>query len=378
MAVAIEDRIRGKTWVLQRPNHEIRSPFITLDDGGQIYGYVHPNEASWAIVGDKLVFKNFNGHISAISGKIEQANNSLRIEMMRGDDHNVTAHFLVERQGPLVDFSTCSTLNDILALLPKHRAFKGDCCLGQPGFSAPSIKSLAIIEVTEANLNALKEIGINIAGGFGKNNFFIIDSNMSKLNITVHINGKSNNTLMLDPQCRLRGSFIFEGDENIVIAGAASPGRDVSVSSTFRYNAAGLFLGMGGSCANMNIWLEGPGCSVQIGDDYMFSWGIWLRTADSHAIINLDTGQPINLPRSIKIEDHVWLGQDVIAMSGVTIGSGSVVGARSVVTKDVPPACVAVGIPARAVRQRTSWTRTAHPSSEQIKALQQAFEKGNQ
>jgi maltose O-acetyltransferase len=54
--------------------------------------------------------------------------------------------------------------------------------------------------------------------------------------------------------------------------------------------------------------------------------------------------------RPITIGDNVWLGGGAIVLPGVTIGHDSVIGAGSVVTKDVPPNVVAVGNPARPVR----------------------------
>lgn len=51
----------------------------------------------------------------------------------------------------------------------------------------------------------------------------------------------------------------------------------------------------------------------------------------------------MNHENIIIIEDDVWIGYEVLIMSGVTIGKGSVVGARSIVTKDIPPYSVFVG-----------------------------------
>lgn len=53
----------------------------------------------------------------------------------------------------------------------------------------------------------------------------------------------------------------------------------------------------------------------------------------------------------VTICDDVWLGEGVAVLPGVTIGAGSIVGANAVVTRDIPPACIAVGIPARVVRR---------------------------
>lgn len=54
----------------------------------------------------------------------------------------------------------------------------------------------------------------------------------------------------------------------------------------------------------------------------------------------------------IVIEDDVWLGIGVRVMDGVRIGKGAVVGANAVVTKDIPPYSIAVGVPARVIGKR--------------------------
>jgi maltose O-acetyltransferase len=55
--------------------------------------------------------------------------------------------------------------------------------------------------------------------------------------------------------------------------------------------------------------------------------------------------------RPIELEANVWLGARVIVLPGVTIGVGSVVGAGSVVTRDVPPRSIVAGVPARMIRR---------------------------
>jgi maltose O-acetyltransferase len=56
-------------------------------------------------------------------------------------------------------------------------------------------------------------------------------------------------------------------------------------------------------------------------------------------------------PRPVTIGDNVWLGARVIVLPGVTIGRDAAIGAGAVVAKDVPPRCLAVGSPARVVRE---------------------------
>src|SRR5690606_20352628 len=66
----------------------------------------------------------------------------------------------------------------------------------------------------------------------------------------------------------------------------------------------------------------------------------------------------------ITIEDDVWLGSNVTVVDGVTIGMGSVVGAGAVVTKSLPPYSIAVGVPAKVVKDR----RDAEAVRQQVAA----------
>ncbi|WP_295762233.1 CatB-related O-acetyltransferase [uncultured Oscillibacter sp.] len=54
----------------------------------------------------------------------------------------------------------------------------------------------------------------------------------------------------------------------------------------------------------------------------------------------------------IVIGNDVWIGYEAVILSGVTIGDGAIVGARSVVTRDVPPYTIVGGVPARPIRRR--------------------------
>jgi len=63
------------------------------------------------------------------------------------------------------------------------------------------------------------------------------------------------------------------------------------------------------------------------------------------------------------IEDNVWIGDGVVVLAGVTIGEGSIIAANAVVSRDIPPACIAAGAPALPIKKYDSnakcWKRCA-------------------
>lgn len=103
-----------------------------------------------------------------------------------------------------------------------------------------------------------------------------------------------------------------------------------------------------------NVCIAGPG-DIKIGKQCMIAshTGIY---ANSHNFA--DPLSPIKeqgvTRQGIVIEDNCWLGHGVTVLDGVTIGQGSVVGAGAVVNKDIPPYSVAVGTPARVIKNRNA------------------------
>ena len=76
-------------------------------------------------------------------------------------------------------------------------------------------------------------------------------------------------------------------------------------------------------------------------------------TAGAHPISPALRDHDIQYNLPVIIEDHVWIGAGAIILPGVRIGKDSVIGAGSVVTKDIPAGSVAVGNPCRVIRQIT-------------------------
>ena len=92
---------------------------------------------------------------------------------------------------------------------------------------------------------------------------------------------------------------------------------------------------------------------VSIGRDTLIAMHCRILSSN-HTIPNREVkirSQPdILLP--VTIGEDVWLGAGVTVLGGVTIGNGCIVGAGAVVTKDLPPYSIAVGVPAKVIRTR--------------------------
>lgn len=63
-----------------------------------------------------------------------------------------------------------------------------------------------------------------------------------------------------------------------------------------------------------------------------------------------DKNKPDGYDNDVVIEEDVWIGCNVTLLSGVTIGRGSTIAAGAVVNKDIPPYCIAGGIPAKVIK----------------------------
>jgi maltose O-acetyltransferase len=88
---------------------------------------------------------------------------------------------------------------------------------------------------------------------------------------------------------------------------------------------------------------------VTIGDDVQIGPGVQLLTA-LHPLDPVERRTGMETAKPVRIEDGAWLAAGVIVMPGVTIGADTVVGAGSVVTRDLPARHLCVGNPCRVVR----------------------------
>lgn len=125
---------------------------------------------------------------------------------------------------------------------------------------------------------------------------------------------------------------------------------------------AGITIGKNCFLGEFNI-IRGQG-GVHIGND-VYTGPMVQIVAVNHVYHNPDV--PIReqgiTAQGIVIEDDVWLGANVVVVDGVTIGRGSIIGAGAVVTTNIPPYSIAVGTPARPVKDRRE-SGNASPKAE--------------
>lgn len=144
------------------------------------------------------------------------------------------------------------------------------------------------------------------------------------------------------------GSSLLAGpDSKIILDNGCRIGPNAVLQAEIGY----IQIGRNGYAGPYSI-VRGDG-GVIIGNDVLISPQVIIMSAN-HGFAN--TAIPIRLQEeireSITIEDDVWIGAGSKILAGVNIGKGSVIGAGAVVTKNIPPYSIAVGIPAQVISHR--------------------------
>lgn len=112
------------------------------------------------------------------------------------------------------------------------------------------------------------------------------------------------------------------------------------------YNPGAVVIGHN-TVINNDVLLDGR-CGLNIGDNVSVSEGTMILTLGH----DIDSAEFAGRGKRVRIRNHVFIGARAMILPGVELGEGCVIGAGSVVTRSVDPYVVAVGVPARAVRQR--------------------------
>ena len=130
----------------------------------------------------------------------------------------------------------------------------------------------------------------------------------------------------------------------------AEIGEGCYVEPPFHANWAGHHVHFGkGVYANFNLTLVDD-THIYVGDYTMFGPNVTVATA-GHPILPESRQQGYQYNAPVHIGKNCWLGSGVIVLPGVTIGDNVVVGAGSIVTKDLPDNVVAVGNPCKVLRE---------------------------
>ena len=169
----------------------------------------------------------------------------------------------------------------------------------------------------------------------GVNNLLIIGNDCILDNVTIHIIG-NNNLIKFDRKVRVgkKCSFWIEGNNCKIIIGEGT-----TFTQLVHFNAQEDY------------------SEIICGKDCMFSNTIIVRTSDSHAIIDTKSNERINPAKNVVIGNHVWIAPSTTIMKGVNIGSDTIIGSHTLVTKDIPSNVLAVGMPAKIVKEGVTWSR---------------------
>jgi acetyltransferase-like isoleucine patch superfamily enzyme len=156
------------------------------------------------------------------------------------------------------------------------------------------------------------------------------------------------------------GRNVFIGDR-VVIYHSEEGGSVALADGVHLYSDIIIETGEGGSVAIGPETHIQPRCqlsayreSIQIGSGVDIAPNCAFYPYNhSYAPGRLIRNQPLSSAGGIVVDDDAWLGTGVIVLDGVRIGKGAVIGAGSVVTRDVPNGAVAVGVPAKVVKMRS-------------------------
>ncbi len=172
-----------------------------------------------------------------------------------------------------------------------------------------------------------------IVNNNGQNNKVIVGEGVIFNNFRITLDS-DNNEVHIGSKCQLTGHVVMKlTDNNVLLIG-----KETTVGG-----------------AN---FICGEGCTITIGKDCMIAWGIEMRTTDSHAIFDLDTGLRINHGKDIVIADHVWIGAHVIVLKGAVIPQNSIVSIRAVVASAFNEEGIILGgVPAKVIKSNVRWER---------------------
>ena len=169
--------------------------------------------------------------------------------------------------------------------------------------------------------------------------------------------GENNSIIIGDGFIAYSPKFVILGNNNIIRLGnnvILGPG----VSFVIQGNNCHITVGCKTTMTHsVEILVQEDEMFIEIGENCMLSNTINIRTSDSHPIYSQDSNSRINPPKPVIIEDNVWVAPNTKIMKGSRIGFGSIIGTYTIVNKTIPCNCLAVGMPAKVVKEGVRWSR---------------------
>lgn len=171
---------------------------------------------------------------------------------------------------------------------------------------------------------------------------------------SIHFHG-TGNVLYVEDGAKLRNCRLrFMGDNAVIHIRKSARFTEV-ISSVFHDSI--FYLGEDASFTSPARLVPSERENIIIGRDAMFSSRVSSRTADPHLIYSTTTHKRVNPSRSVWVGDNCWIGEEVLLLKGARIGSGSILGARALVTRQVPSNSSAAGVPSKVVGDNVFWLR---------------------
>lgn len=194
------------------------------------------------------------------------------------------------------------------------------------------------------------------------------------MSLTVDDHGTGNTiSLPNEGDHALNGQLILNGNNNHIEIGSGCLSNSIYVAL-----GSNCDIRIGSSCNLGNLFVHaehdarlgiGSGCGfnglvrillheareIQVGSGCLVAGDVDVTVSDMHSIVDAITGERINPARDIMIEERVWIGQRSMILKGARIGMGSIIGACSLVSGEIPPNCIAAGAPARVRRSGVTW-----------------------
>jgi acetyltransferase-like isoleucine patch superfamily enzyme len=235
----------------------------------------------------------------------------------------------------------------------------------------PSLRNVK--EVLLSDESELSAYGIGLAAA-GRGNRLLLEQDQPALGLRLNLGSAVNSTVVIGQSDPFDGVVTIGGTGNIVcFSGVSDRQGRARVKINMDGNNSLAHIGTGFTSIDSHLIIVGNERCITIGADCMLSWGVTLHNYDHHTIFDMESGEELNPPGDLRIGRHVWLGQDVISAGGATVGDGSIIGARSVVTRDIESGCLAVGTPAKVIRTGVSWTRQRFGNADAIAAVRAAL-----